>query len=160
MRSGDYQHRRFMKLLRRKLCLNFARHVPTFYFSFLKWCRTQSTVTEAITGLLYQPRMMDDECGGISGEGNRSTRKESCHSAALSTTNPTWPDPGSNTGLRRGGKPATNSVSHRTASIYLWTSSLFIFYWRRACVERCNHAPIRLNGMKHCQSQSDFTTDD
>jgi hypothetical protein len=32
-------------------------------------------------------------------------------SAALSTTNPTWPDPGSNAG-RRGGKPATNRLSY------------------------------------------------
>jgi hypothetical protein len=33
----------------------------------------------------------------------------------LSTTNPTWPDPGSNPG-RRGGKPATNRLSYGTAS--------------------------------------------
>jgi hypothetical protein len=32
-------------------------------------------------------------------------------SATLSTTNPTWPDPGSNPG-RRGGKPATNRLSY------------------------------------------------
>jgi hypothetical protein len=35
-------------------------------------------------------------------------------SATLSTTNPTWPDPGSNPG-RRGGKPATNRLSHGAA---------------------------------------------
>jgi hypothetical protein len=34
-----------------------------------------------------------------------------CPSATLSTTNPTWPDPGSNPG-RRGGKPATNRLSN------------------------------------------------
>jgi hypothetical protein len=33
----------------------------------------------------------------------------------LSTTNPTWPDPGSNTG-RRGGKPATNRLSYGAAN--------------------------------------------
>jgi hypothetical protein len=35
-------------------------------------------------------------------------------SATLSTTNPTWPDLGSNPG-RRGGKPATNRLSYGTA---------------------------------------------
>jgi hypothetical protein len=35
-------------------------------------------------------------------------------SATLSTTNPTWPDLGSNRG-RRGGKPATNRLSYGTA---------------------------------------------
>jgi hypothetical protein len=37
-----------------------------------------------------------------------------CPSATLSTTNPTWPDPGSNPG-RRGGKPATNRLSYGAA---------------------------------------------
>jgi hypothetical protein len=35
-------------------------------------------------------------------------------SATLSTTNPTWIDPGSNPGLR-GERPATNRLSHGTA---------------------------------------------
>jgi hypothetical protein len=35
-------------------------------------------------------------------------------SATLSTTNTTWPDPGSNPG-RRGGKPATNRLSYGAA---------------------------------------------
>jgi hypothetical protein len=38
-----------------------------------------------------------------------------CPSATLSTTNPTWPDPGLNPGCR-GGKPATNRLSYGTAS--------------------------------------------
>jgi hypothetical protein len=38
---------------------------------------------------------------------NRSTRGKTCPSAALSTTDPTSTDPGSNPGLR-GGRPATN----------------------------------------------------
>jgi hypothetical protein len=37
-----------------------------------------------------------------------------CPSATLSTTNPTWPDPGSNPG-RRGGKPATNRLRYGAA---------------------------------------------
>jgi hypothetical protein len=31
---------------------------------------------------------------------NQSTRRETCPSATLSTTNPIWTDPGSNPGLR------------------------------------------------------------
>jgi hypothetical protein len=42
---------------------------------------------------------------------NRSTRGETCPSATLSTTNPTWTDPGSNPGFR-GDRPATNRLSH------------------------------------------------
>jgi hypothetical protein len=48
-----------------------------------------------------------------SGE-NRSTRGKTCPSATLSTTNPTWTDPGSSPGLR-GERPATNRLSHDTA---------------------------------------------
>jgi hypothetical protein len=53
---------------------------------------TESSITKATTGLLYQPRMMSVE--------------KTCPSAALSTTNSTYPDSGSNPG-RRGGMPAT-----------------------------------------------------
>jgi hypothetical protein len=39
---------------------------------------------------------------------------ENLPSATLSTTNPTWIDPGANPGLR-GKRPATNRLSHGTA---------------------------------------------
>jgi hypothetical protein len=42
------------------------------------------------------------------------TGEKTCHSATLSTTNPTWIDLGSNTG-HLGGKPATNRLSYGTA---------------------------------------------
>jgi hypothetical protein len=42
---------------------------------------------------------------------NRRTRRKTCPSAILSTTNPTWIDPGANPGLR-GEWPATNDLSH------------------------------------------------
>jgi hypothetical protein len=42
---------------------------------------------------------------------NRSTRGRTRPSANLSTTNPTWTDPGSSPGLRDE-KPATNRLSH------------------------------------------------
>jgi hypothetical protein len=50
----------------------------------------------------------------LTGE-NRRTRGNTCPSATLSTTNPTWTDPGSNPGLR-GGRPAANRLSHGTTS--------------------------------------------
>jgi hypothetical protein len=52
----------------------------------------------------------------LTGE-NRSTRGKTCSSATLSTTNPIWTDPG-----LRGGRPATNRLSHGTAhvDVYLW----------------------------------------
>jgi hypothetical protein len=42
---------------------------------------------------------------------NRSTRGETYSSATLSTTNPTWTDPGSNPDLR-GERPATDLLSN------------------------------------------------
>jgi hypothetical protein len=48
--------------------------------------------------------------------GKPTTRKKTCPSATLSTTNPTWTEPGSNAGLRSG-RPATNRLSHGTAVI-------------------------------------------
>jgi hypothetical protein len=75
--------------------------------------------TAATTGLLYQPQMIGEgDCGGGMkiGRGNRSTRIKTCPSATLSTTNPTWLDPGSKPG-RRGGKPATNRLSYGAAFI-------------------------------------------
>jgi hypothetical protein len=43
----------------------------SLFFSplFLGWTGNESTITEATTGLLYQPWMMDDddECGALGG---------------------------------------------------------------------------------------------
>jgi hypothetical protein len=52
----------------------------------------------------------------VTGE-NRRTWGKTCPSAALSTTNPTWTDPGSNPGLR-GGRPAANRLSHGMAHVW------------------------------------------
>jgi hypothetical protein len=46
--------------------------------------------------------------------------EKTCPGATLSTTNPTWPDPGSNPG-RRSGKPATNRLSYGAAVVNLTT---------------------------------------
>jgi hypothetical protein len=47
-------------------------------------------------------------------QGKPKYSEKTCSSATLSTTNPTWRDPGSNPG-RRGGKPATNRLSYGVA---------------------------------------------
>jgi hypothetical protein len=49
-------------------------------------------------------------------QGKPKYSEKTCPSATLST-NPTWPDPGSNPG-RRGGKPATNRLSY--SATLLW----------------------------------------
>jgi hypothetical protein len=46
----------------------------------------------------------------LTGE-NRSTRRKTCPSATLSTTDPTWTDPGSKSVLR-GGRPVANRLNH------------------------------------------------
>jgi hypothetical protein len=50
-------------------------------------------------------------------QGKPKDSEKPCPSATLSTTNPTWPDLGSNPG-HRGGKPATNRLSYGTAWRY------------------------------------------
>jgi hypothetical protein len=60
----------------------------------------------------------------LTGE-NRRTQRKTCHSATLSTTYPTWIDPGANPGGKR---PATNDLSHGTAfKVSYKTNSLNMF---------------------------------
>jgi hypothetical protein len=79
--------------------------------------RLSSLGTSATVGLLYQPRMIDeDDYGAVGGMrigwGNRSTRRKP---ASVPLCPPQIPhDLGSNPG-RRGGKPATNRLSYGTA---------------------------------------------
>jgi hypothetical protein len=47
----------------------------------------------------------------------RSTRGKTCPSDTLSTTNPTWTDPGSNPRLC-GERPVTNRLSYGTATVF------------------------------------------
>jgi hypothetical protein len=79
--------------------------------------RLSSLGTWPLVGLLYQPRLIDDECGVVGGmrigRGNRSTQRKS---ALVPLCPPQIPrDWGSNPG-RRGGKPATNRLSYATAN--------------------------------------------
>jgi hypothetical protein len=50
--------------------------------------------------------------------GETAVPGENLPSATSSTTNPTWPNLGSNPG-RRGGKPATNLLSYGTANLHV-----------------------------------------
>jgi hypothetical protein len=90
-----------------------------FFVSWLGGVELSPLSLLPLNDLLFQPRMMmnDDECGAVGvmlGKRNRSTRKGTFLSAVLSTSNPTWPDQGSNPGSR-GGKPATNHLNYGTA---------------------------------------------
>jgi hypothetical protein len=54
--------------------------VPSFLcFSFLGWGKTVHLIRQPLTGLLYQPHVIDDECEAVGGmrigRGNRSTRR-------------------------------------------------------------------------------------
>jgi hypothetical protein len=55
-----------------------ANEIVIFFFSFLGWGKT--VVRRPLIGLLYQPRMIDDECGTVGGmrigRGNQSTRRQ------------------------------------------------------------------------------------
>jgi hypothetical protein len=64
----------------------------------------------------------DGDCGEIDGmkivQGKPKHSEKTYPSATLSTTNPTWLDPGLNPD-RRGGKPATNRLSYGAASRHI-----------------------------------------
>jgi hypothetical protein len=55
-------------------------------------------------------------------QGKPKYSEKTCPSAALSTTDPTWPNLGSNPG-RRGGKSATDCLCYGTAAALLWRAS-------------------------------------
>jgi hypothetical protein len=78
-----------------------------------------------LTGLFYQPRMMDDECRAVGGmriaRGNRSTRRKSAPMSLCPPQNPH--DLGSNRG-RRCGKPVTNRLSYGKALFLCLLSQL------------------------------------
>jgi hypothetical protein len=95
--------------------------------------------------LFCQTRAIDDECGA----------------AILSTTNPTWHNLGSNTKHRRGGKPATNSLStdfpRSKPRIFLLFSSLLtnsvmwlIMFWVILRTNKCMKFQNWCCGSKHC----------
>jgi hypothetical protein len=71
----------------------------SFFLSFLGWGETGSTwyTCLPLTGLLYQPRTIDNECGAVgwmrTGRGNRSTRRKRAPvplCPPLISHDPTW----------------------------------------------------------------------
>jgi hypothetical protein len=86
-----------------------------FFFSFLEWGEAVYLVRRPLIGLLYQPRMIDDDRRwNKSWQGKPKYWEKTYPSATLSTTNPTRPDLGSNPG-HFGGKSAINRLSYGTA---------------------------------------------
>jgi hypothetical protein len=64
-------------------------------------------------------------------QGKPKYSEKTCPSATLSTTNPKWPDLGSNSG-RRGGKPATNRLSYGTAQLTVFTLNYYTLLFPNA----------------------------
>jgi hypothetical protein len=96
------------------------------YFCCVGW-NNVSVELLPLTGPLFIPQMIHEwiwSSGGmiLTGE-NRRTRRKTCPSATLSTTNYTWTDLVGNPGLRRE-KPATNRLSYDTAN-FLHTPAAF-----------------------------------
>jgi hypothetical protein len=95
--------------------------IPCYFNIFfslkVRWVRPKCGCLPLRYHITHSP---DDAClesdgGKIYWQGkNRRTRRKTCPSATLSTTNPTWIDKGANSGLR-GERPATNDLSHGTA---------------------------------------------
>jgi hypothetical protein len=103
--------------------------------------------TAATSGQLYKPQMiwgwLWSNWWNEDWQGKPKYSEKTCPSAALFTTNPTWPDSGSKPGLR-GGKPATpatNRLSYGAARlnskhVSLMTSPLQCS-WGKLCLSPC-----------------------
>jgi hypothetical protein len=81
---------------------------------FVCWVEPSPRLLRPLIGLFSYTSMIDDDgCAAISGinewEGKRKYSEYTCCSAALSTTDPTWLEPGSNPG-RSGRKPGPNRL--------------------------------------------------
>jgi hypothetical protein len=120
--------------------LSFTETWMKFLFSFLESGETVHQVRRPLTGLLYQPRMIDDERGAVDGmrvgRGNRSTRSKPTHSATLFTTNPTRPDLGSNQATTVGSRRLiTSAVRH---SLYSYVKVVYFRMYSRRQNIRCD----------------------
>jgi hypothetical protein len=89
------------------------------------------------------PRWYEGETGE-----NRRTRRKTCPSATLSTTNPTCMYPVANPGLR-GERPATNDLSHDTAPSVPHTVSRQVAgsVWLKELVQEGQHIMLRTNSL-------------
>jgi hypothetical protein len=99
---------------------NCFLHDPQFFFLFLSWGGVRLSPLGMSANILPIVPAPDDRWWVWSSRWNENWQrkpkysKKTCPSATLPTTNPTWPDLGSNPGSR-GGKPATNRLSYGTA---------------------------------------------
>jgi hypothetical protein len=86
------------------------------FFIYSGWVRLSPLGTSALIGLLYQPRMTWWWVWSSRWNENWQMKpkysEKTCPTATFSTTNPTWPELGSNPG--RGRKPETNRLSYDT----------------------------------------------
>jgi hypothetical protein len=106
--------------------------------------------------ILRIPQMIWVDGGMILTGENWRTRRKTCPSATLSTTNPTWIDPGANSGPR-GERPATNDLSYGTAH-YLNVNFKPFFFLIQTSTSTCRSQcvpPTRKVGdpwlrLKHC----------
>jgi hypothetical protein len=88
------------------------------FLSSLGWGETVHLVRRPLTGLLYQPRMIDDDnCGAVggmrSGRGNRSTRRKLVQ---VPLRPPQIPHSLGSNPRCRSGKPVTNRLNYGTVS--------------------------------------------
>jgi hypothetical protein len=88
----------------------------------------------------------------LTGE-NWSTGRKTCPSATLSTTNPTWTDPGCNPGLR-GDRRATNRLRHDTARRCGYGNK----YWicSAECINKTMCWRVTFGKYKECSSRSTY----
>jgi hypothetical protein len=85
-----------------------------------------------------------------------TARRKTCSSATLSTTNPTWTDPGSNP-ILRSERPATNRLSHGTAfSVMLRRVDLCLSPYHFATIT--NYPFLNPNSCTRCSSISPCIT--
>jgi hypothetical protein len=80
----------------------------------------QTESTRHVGHFLWERRILRNE----DWQGKPKYSEKTCSSATLSTTNPTWPDPGSNP-ARRNGKPTTNCFRYGAAIIFLLFNGYF-----------------------------------
>jgi hypothetical protein len=126
---------------------HFSAYVMSFFFFFFfvvrgprSWCYGRTAALRLIVqplwwrwgwAVFYQVlQLMEHQWNEIDRR-KPTTRRKTCPSATLSTTNPTWTDPGSNSGLR-GERPATNRLSHGTACSM---GVGWFVYWTVVCAE-------------------------
>jgi hypothetical protein len=80
----------------------------------------------------------------LTGE-NRRTRRKTCPSATLYTTNPIWIDPGGSPGLRSE-RPTTNCLSHGTALPKIFTASIIKTFALMTEAVRISETPVSFYG--------------